>query len=52
MQRALRSLHAWGRGLLGLGGEGQQATRLHHVRQEHQLGFIGTQDFAHQHETQ
>jgi hypothetical protein len=49
MQRALRSLHAWNRGLLG---EVQQARLLQQVRKEHKQGLIGTQDFAHQHETQ
>jgi len=51
MQLALLSLHAWGLGLLGLGGEWQQATRLHHVRKEHKEGLIGTENFTDQHET-
>ena len=52
MQRALLSPHAWGLELLGLGGEWQQATRLHHVRKEYKLGLIGTENFTDQHETE
>jgi len=52
MHRALLSPHGWGRGLLGLGGAWQQATRLHHVRQEREQGRIGTEDFTDQHEAQ
>jgi len=52
MHRALLTPHGWGRGLLGLGGAWQQATRLHHVRQEREQGRIGTEDFTDQHEAQ
>jgi hypothetical protein len=52
MQRALLLARACGRGLLGLGGESQQATRLHNVREEHKPGLISTKDFAYQDETQ
>jgi hypothetical protein len=51
MQLALLSLPTWGLGLLGLGGDWQQATRLHHVRKEHKEGLIGTENFTDQHET-
>ena len=52
MQRALLLTPACGRGLLGLGGEGQQTTRLHDVREEREPGLISTKDFAYQDETQ
>jgi hypothetical protein len=52
MQRALLLAHTYVRGLLGLGGECQQATRLHDVREEPEQGLISTQDFAYQDETQ
>jgi hypothetical protein len=49
MQRALLAPHVWG---LGLCGEGQQARLLQNVGKEHELGLIGTEDFANQHEAQ
>jgi hypothetical protein len=49
MHRALLSPHGSSRGLLG---EIQQARGLQHVREEHEQGLIGTEDFADQHETQ
>jgi hypothetical protein len=52
MQRALLLAPACGRGRLGLGGECQQATRLHDVREEHESGLISAKDFTHQDETQ
>jgi len=52
MQRALLLAHTCGRRLLGLGGECQQTTRLHDVREEPEPGLISTEDFAYQDETQ
>jgi hypothetical protein len=52
MQRTLLLAPAGGHGRLGLGGECQQTTRLHNVREEHEPGLISTQDFAYQDETQ
>jgi len=47
MQRARLWPHGWSRGLLG---EVQQARLLHQVRQEHEHGRIGPEDFTDQHE--
>ena len=52
MQRALLLAHTYGRGLLGLGGECQQTTRLHDVCEEPEPGLISTKDFTYQDETQ
>jgi hypothetical protein len=52
MQRTLLLTPVCGRGLLGLGGEGQQTTRLHDVHEEREPGLISTKDFAYQDETQ
>ena len=52
MQRALLLAHTCGRGLLGLGGECQQTTRLHDVREESESDLISTKDFAYQDKTQ
>ena len=52
MQRALLSAHRCDCGLLGLGGECQQTTRLHDVREEPEPGLISTKDFAYQDKTQ
>ena len=49
MHRALPSPHGRRRGLLG---EVELARLLPQVRQEHEQGLIGTQDFADQHEAQ
>jgi len=51
MQRALLLAYACSRGLLSLGGERQQATRLHDIREEHNSGLISTKDFTYQDET-
>jgi hypothetical protein len=52
MHGALLSAHAYGRGLLGLGGKCQKTTHLHDVREEPEPGLISTKDFAYQDETQ
>jgi hypothetical protein len=52
MQRTLLLAHTCSRGLLGLGGECQQTTRLHDVCEEPEPGLISTKDFAYQDETQ
>ena len=49
MQRALLSPRVWG---LGLMREVQQATLLHNVREQRQLGLIGTENFPYQYEAQ
>jgi len=45
MQRALLKPYAGGLGLRCRGGQGQQATRLHDVCEQHEQGLIGTEEF-------
>jgi hypothetical protein len=52
MQRGLSCPHQCGLRRLGLGGEWQQATLLHDVREAQQHGLIGPEQFANQDEAQ
>jgi hypothetical protein len=49
MHRALLAPPGWRRGPRR---KVQQAHLLHQVRQQCELGLLGTEDFAHQHKTQ